>query len=63
VIAFRIELRCDGCHKAAFHVSPIYMALGVAQVEQVIGQAISEGWVKDGTAHFCKKCQTQRKAG
>jgi len=61
MIAYRAEIRCDGCGgylRGMLHENPHEMPDAGIRIEQV---AVEDAhWVKDGAAHFCPACQTQR---
>lgn len=64
MIAYRVELWCDGCGD--------HFGKGVAHDDHeslpnlgrtLIEQGERAKWITDGAGHYCPKCQRQRKAG
>jgi hypothetical protein len=64
MIAYRVEIWCDGCgiHFGAGtpHEDVRQSARYVASLAEC---AKAAGWIQDGAAHFCPSCQCQRAAG
>ena len=62
MIAYRVELWCDGCTER-FHVPLICLLTEIPISRQVLlRQAEQHGWIADGIANYCPRCQVQRKA-
>ena len=63
MIAFRVELLCNGCmaHYASGELHDDHLALPQLSVG-LLECAKEDGWTIDGAAHWCPKCTQQRTA-
>jgi hypothetical protein len=62
VIAFRVELWCDGCRIR--YEGGAHDAIDTAVLGQLASELIrcvtKAGWTIDGAAHWCPQCTRQR---
>lgn len=63
MIAYRVELWCDGC-PAHYEDSIVHDdQRAITGMERTLTAfAERDKWITDGQAHYCPKCQVQRKA-
>jgi hypothetical protein len=64
MIAFRVEIWCDGCGEH-FGLGVPFQSVteAVTRIESLSECAVAAGWARDGAAHFCRNCQIKRAAG
>jgi hypothetical protein len=64
MIAYRVELWCDGCGVHFAKGLPSNYIADIRRFAQTIEGAATGahqgGWVKQGADHFCPQCQIQR---
>jgi hypothetical protein len=66
MIAFRVEIRCDGayenCHVVFARGLPFVDLEEAGRRAESLDEAarLAGGWVRDGDAHFCPSCQCRR---